>query len=172
MFDAARLLLTWRGDGSTGWSYAWRIPLWARAYDGDFAYRQLVLQLAKRTFPNLFDKCGPFQVDGNFGATGGLPELLLQSHLRKAEDKSHYLDLLPALPKSWQKGAITGLRARGGFEVDLAWEAGVLKHVTIRSLLGQPATVRYKGRLAELALQKGQSLSLDGELKPVEHAQR
>jgi alpha-L-fucosidase 2 len=165
IFDAAKVLLKWRGDGSTGWSYAWRIPLWARAYDGDFAYRQLWLQLAKRTFPNLFDKCGPFQVDGNFGATGGLVELVLQSHRRVPGTRTPIVQLLPALPASWQTGAITGLRARGGFEVDLAWEAGKLKQATLRGTLGGPVRVQLGDQTLDLHTQAGEPVVIDSDLR-------
>ncbi|MFT3786518.1 MAG: glycoside hydrolase family 95 protein [Tepidisphaeraceae bacterium] len=110
VFAAAKLLLKWRGDGSTGWSYAWRMPLWARIHNGEMPLRQLQQQLSKRTCPNLFDKCGPFQVDGNFGATAGIAEMLLQSHQRVDRD-THLIELLPALPSEWPTGSVTGLRA-------------------------------------------------------------
>jgi alpha-L-fucosidase 2 len=166
LFRAAKVLLRWRGDGSTGWSFAWRIPLWARAYDGDFSLRQLDLQLARRTFPNLFDKCGPFQVDGNLGATGGIAELLLQSHLRlPGGSKTHQIDLLPALPKAWPKGSITGLCARGGFEVDLSWERGTLTRATLRSKFGNPCRVRYGDHVVDLPPNAGQTVILDGQLR-------
>jgi alpha-L-fucosidase 2 len=163
-WNAAMLLLKWRGDGSTGWSYGWRIPLWARAQDGEFALRQLRLQLAKRTFPNLFDKCGPFQVDGNFGATAGIAEMLLQSHQRIDRD-THLIDLLPALPKSWREGSITGLRARGGFEVSLWWKDGTLTRAVIRSEKGLPCRVRYGETTADLSLHAGESVELNASLK-------
>lgn len=162
LFDAARLLLQWRGDGSTGWSYAWRMPLWARVHDGEFAYRQLALQLAKRTFPNLFDKCGPFQVDGNFGATGGIAEMLLQSHVRDPKTGAWEIHLLPALPKAWADGSAKGLRARGGFEVDLAWKNGRLTNARLRSLLGQPCTVRSAEQTSELRLKAGEVWTIGG----------
>ena len=166
IFDAAKLLLTWRGDGSTGWSYGWRIPLWARVYDGDFAYRQLTLQLADRTLPNLFDLCGPFQVDGNFGATGGIAEMLLQSHLRPTDDKNLYeIHLLPALPKAWPKGAITGLVARGGHEIDMSWDGGKLTKVTLRSKLGNPLKIRAGQKTIDLKTEAGKAYTLDGDLK-------
>jgi alpha-L-fucosidase 2 len=194
VYDAAKLLLKWRGDGSTGWSYAWRIPLWARVGDGEMAYRQLSLLLAKRTLPNLFDLCGPFQIDGNFGATAGIVEMLLQSHQRVAaapqtpnaksqvpitpefqveNPKSKIensrdmvaIDLLPALPKAWPNGSVTGLRARDGFEVDLTWKEGTLTRVTIRSSLGRPAQVRYAGQVLNLHLPAGQSASFDTHLR-------
>ncbi|MBX6311660.1 MAG: glycoside hydrolase family 95 protein [Isosphaeraceae bacterium] len=164
LFDAAKVLLTWRGDGSTGWSYAWRIPLWARVYDGDFAYRQLDLQLARRTFPNLFDKCGPFQVDGNFGASGGMAELLLQSHRRLPGGKTHQLDLLPALPKAWAKGSITGLCARGGFEVDMTWDNGTLSQAIVRSKLGNPCRIQYRNHTIDLRTEIGKTYLFDGQL--------
>ncbi|WP_206107779.1 glycoside hydrolase family 95 protein [Paludisphaera rhizosphaerae] len=161
-FDAAKVLLGWRGDGNTGWSFAWRIPLWARVHDGDFAFRQLEIQLARRTFPSLLDKCGPFQVDGNFGATGGVAELLLQSHLRPTDDPdSREIELLPALPLAWPKGAVTGLRARGGFEVDLAWNGGVLARAVVRSDRGGKCRIRYRDQVLDLTTQPGEVRTLE-----------
>jgi alpha-L-fucosidase 2 len=166
LFDAAKVLLAWRGDGSTGWSFAWRIPLWARVHDGDFAYRQLCIQLDRRTFPNLFDKCGPFQVDGNLGATGGVAEMLLQSHLRASEGPNrHQIDLLPALPEVWSDGSVDGLRARGGFVVDMAWEHGRLSRAEVRSMLGNPCRLRYAGRTVELTTEPGKAYAFDGQLR-------
>jgi len=171
MFAAAKLLLKWRGEGSTGWSFAWRIPLWARVGDGDYAYRQLDGLLQKRTLPNLFDLCGPFQIDGNFGATAGIAELLLQSHIRADGPESQIsnlkfeIHLLPALPKAWPTGSITGLCARGGFEVDLAWKDGALTQVVIRSKLGNPCLVRCGDRKIELKTEPGKSYTLDGQLQ-------
>jgi alpha-L-fucosidase 2 len=172
LFDAAKLLMKWRGDGSTGWSYAWRIPLWARVYDGNFAYHQLSLQLAKRTFTNLFDKCGPFQVDGNFGAAAGIAELLLQSQLHpKDKPDTWQIDLLPALPKAWLTGSVTGLCARGGFEVDMTWRDGALTSATIRSKLGNPCLVRNAGREVLLTTTAGATYQFDGQLHPAAHQQ-
>ncbi|MGB7156795.1 MAG: glycoside hydrolase family 95 protein [Tepidisphaeraceae bacterium] len=166
VYDAAKKLLKWRGDGSTGWSFAWRIPLWARVGDGDYAYRQLHLQLAKRTLPNLFDLCGPFQIDGNFGATAGVAEMLLQSHLRPSDDRNLFqLDLLPALPEAWPKGSVEGLCARGGFDVDLAWSDGMVTKATIRSKLGNPCRLRVGERTIDLKTEEGKTYAFDGVLK-------
>jgi len=163
IYAAAKKLLAWRGDGSTGWSYAWRIPLWARVGDGDMAYRQLSLLLAKRTLPNLFDLCGPFQIDGNFGATAGIVEMLLQSHQR-ADDGTVILDLLPALPRTWPTGSVHGLRARDGFIVDLAWREGKLTTATVRSTLGRPLVLRHAGHESRLTLAAGQTATVDASL--------
>jgi len=168
LYEAAKLLLKWRGDGSTGWSYAWRMPLWARVGDGDFAFRQFEGLLQKRTLPNLFDLCGPFQIDGNFGATAGVVEMLLQSQqteVRSQKSEVRILELLPALPKAWPTGSVTGLRARGGFEVDLAWENGALIKTVIRSKLGRPCIVRCGGREVSLNMKPGGQCALDGQLK-------
>jgi alpha-L-fucosidase 2 len=162
LFDATKVLLKWRGDGSTGWSYAWRIPLWARVGDGDFAYRQLALQLGKKTSPNLFDKCGPFQVDGDFGSCAGVAELLLQSHVRDPNTGAFEIDLLPALPNAWKSGSIKGLCARGGFEVDLTWRDGNLTKSVIRSELGNPATIAYHGVQSDLKTVAGQTYVAEG----------
>lgn len=164
-YAAAKELLAWRGSGSTGWSYAWRIPLWARVADGDYAFGQLEALLQLKTLPNLFDLCGPFQIDGNFGAAAGVAEMLVQSHLRAGRDAlSPVIDLLPALPKAWPTGSVTGLRARGGFEVDLEWRDGALTRATIRSMLGNPCLVRCGGKTAELAIAAGAAVTLDGSL--------
>jgi len=153
LFDAAKVLLKWRGDGSTGWSYAWRIPLQARIGDGEAAYRQLALQVGKKTLPNCFDLCGPFQADGNFGAAAGIAEMLLQSHAGE-------IHLLPALPKEWPTGSVTGLCARGGFEISMAWADGKLTKAGIRSRLGNPCRVHVGSKMTELKIRAGESAEL------------
>ncbi len=167
IFAAAKKLLDWRGDGSTGWSYAWRMPLWARVGYGDVAFRQFSGLLQKRTLPNLFDLCGPFQIDGNFGACAGVAEMLLQSQnteVRNQKSVVRILELLPALPRAWPDGSVNGLCARGGFEVDLTWRAGKLTHAVIRFKLGQPCAVRCGGKEIELVTKPGNRVVLDGTL--------
>jgi alpha-L-fucosidase 2 len=166
IYEAAKLLLKWRGDGSTGWSFAWRMPLWARVGDGDYALRQFNGLLHRRTLPNLFDLCGPFQIDGNFGAAAGVAEMLLQSHLVESGEagEARVIDLLPALPKAWGSGSIRGLRARGGFEVDLTWENGALKETAIRSTLDQPCVIRAGERTVKISAKQGHHYRFDGEL--------
>ena len=135
---AARKSLEFRGPGGTGWSRAWKIGLWARLADGEQAHKLLKQLLNESTYPNLFDAHPPFQIDGNFGATAGIVEMLMQSHAGEIE-------LLPALPGVWPNGSVRGLLARGGFTVDLQWQSGRLVNVTLHSRAGVrgPCTLRY-----------------------------
>jgi alpha-L-fucosidase 2 len=136
---AARRTLDLRGDQSTGWALAHRICARARAGDGNRAYKLIGNLISTRTYDNLWDSHPPFQIDGNFGATAGMTEMLLQSH-------GGFIDLLPALPDAWsKKGAFRGLCARGAFEVDCTWEDGVPKRVAVRSLKGRTPVVRFRG---------------------------
>ena len=150
-----------RGDQATGWATAWRINLWARLADGHHAFDILKFLLGpERTYPNMFDAHPPFQIDGNFGGTSAIAEMLLQC------DEGE-IRLLPALPPAWPDGRVTGLRARGGFEVDVVWNHGTLERATIRSLLGHALRVRHGATLRSFDTTRGATLALIGnDLRP------
>ncbi|OQP52772.1 alpha-L-fucosidase [Niastella yeongjuensis] len=150
IFEAARNSLVYRGDKSTGWSMGWKVNLWARLLDGNRAYKLIADQLTPApvetsgqnggTYPNLFDAHPPFQIDGNFGCTSGIAEMLVQSH-----DGSIYL--LPAIPDQWQQGTVKGLIARGGFVIDMSWKNGRITSLKIQSKLGGNCRLRMAGPL-------------------------
>lgn len=141
------------GGGHTGWSAAWLISQYARLQDGEKAKESLNTVLKKSTSPNLFGQHPPFQMDANFGTTAGIAEMLIQSH-------AGVIHILPALPKEWPTGEVKGLRARGGFEIDIKWEDGELTEIKVESLLGKDCKLKYRDVIHTLELEKGKSRRL------------
>ena len=167
-YAACRKSLDARGDQSTGWAMAWRVAMWARFMDGDRALSVMgsLMRFVDPTskenyanggglYANLFDAHPPFQIDGNFGVTAGIAEMVFQSHRKTAD--AYVLHLLPALPAAWTDGAVRGICARGGFTVDLQWQDGKLAGATIHSQQGNPCFVEYAGQTRSLQTTAGQS---------------
>ena len=167
LMQAAKQSLLYRGDNGTGWSLAWKINFWSRFRDGDHAYKLLhkLLSPAERpdgkvgggSYPNLFDAHPPFQIDGNFGGASGILEMILQSHLGKIE-------LLPALPSALPEGSVSGIVARGGFELSFSWKDGKLKEVSVLSKSGKPCILKYNDKSIEFNTEPGKTYSFDSLL--------
>jgi alpha-L-fucosidase 2 len=160
--EAAKKVLEYRlknGGGHTGWSRAWMINFYARLKDAEQAHDHIQKLLEKSTLPNLFDNHPPFQIDGNFGGTAGIAEMLIQSH-------AGYVELLPALPKAWKDGKVTGLMARGGFQVDMEWKNGELTGLQILSKLGNKLELKYGESETSMETRRGQIITLE-EIYPV-----
>lgn len=158
---ASRVVLEHRGDGATGWSMGWKLNQWARLHDGNRSYTLYGNLLKNGTNDNLWNSHPPFQIDGNFGGTAGITEMLLQSHMG-------FIHLLPALPDVWHEGKLTGVRARGNFTVDLYWKDNNLTKAVIRSGSGVPCSLYYKGNKLEFETEAGGVYTVllsDGKLK-------
>ncbi len=166
--DAVRKSLEMRGDKATGWATAWRMALWTHLGDGDHAYRILQYLISSDlTYPNMFDAHPPFQIDGNFGGAASIADMLMQSRLGQVDTALvptmvPEIELLPALPSTWPEGSVSGLRARGGFEVDVVWKDGKLVETVIRSINGQAATLRYGSLTHKIKLAQGETYRWNG----------
>ncbi|MEO1011560.1 MAG: glycoside hydrolase family 95 protein [Bacteroidota bacterium] len=168
LMKAARQSLIFRGDKGTGWSLGWKINFWSRFKEGNRTYKLIHMLLSPAeepqreigggSYPNLFDAHPPFQIDGNFGGAAGIVEMLIQSHLNK-------IDLLPALPDKLSEGTITGVCARGGFELSFSWEKGKLKQVNVLSKAGNPCILKYGDKVIEFPTKKGKEYAFNGKLK-------
>ncbi|WP_316800598.1 glycosyl hydrolase family 95 catalytic domain-containing protein [Pedobacter frigidisoli] len=163
LMNAARKSLIYRGDEATGWSLAWKINFWARFKEGDHAMKLIKMLLKPAnsgagSYVNLFDAHPPFQIDGNFGGAAGIAEMLVQSH-------QGYLDILAALPTDIPDGKISGLRARGGFELELNWDKGRLTSLVVKSTAGGMCVVKYQDKKIEFNTKAGERYQLNGDLR-------
>ena len=151
--EASKIVLNHRGDGATGWSMGWKLNQWARLHDGNRAYKLYGNLLKNGTLDNLWDTHPPFQIDGNFGGTAGVTEMLMQSHMG-------FIHLLPALPDAWKDGEVKGLCAKGNFELDIQWNNGELVSVNILSKNGGNCELRYQDAVISLKTVKGKTYGL------------
>jgi alpha-L-fucosidase 2 len=161
LYTAARRTLERRlenGGGHTGWSRAWIISFFARLHDGDESYRHLRQLLERSTLPNLFDNHPPFQIDGNFGGTAGIAEMLLQSH-------NGVVNILPALPEAWPEGKVSGLKARGNFEISVEWKEGKASSIMVKSLSGSPLTLVCMDKTISMPTVKEMTYNFNSELR-------
>ncbi|MCW3785943.1 glycoside hydrolase family 95 protein [Plebeiibacterium sediminum] len=164
LMKAAKQSLIYRGDDGTGWSLAWKINFWARFLDGNHANTMIKMLLGSAldpernggggSYPNLFDAHPPFQIDGNFGGAAGIVEMIMQSH-------QGYIQLLPALPDSWQSGSIKGLKARGGFEIDMEWNEGKLYSLSVLSTAGNKLKIKYGKQMIEQETRAGETYQIN-----------
>jgi alpha-L-fucosidase 2 len=157
---AARRTLELRGDGGTGWAAAWKVALWARLRDAEHAYDNVKFLMTRSTLPNMFDLHPPFQIDGNLGATAGITEMLVQS-------TATGIRVLPALPQRWSAGSLTGVRVRGGAQVDITWKDGRLTELRLRSGQVRTYTVAYGERRATVRVGPATAVVLDGALSRI-----
>ena len=148
--EASKTVLVHRGDGATGWSMGWKLNQWARLHDGNHAYTLFGNLLKNGTLDNLWDTHAPFQIDGNFGGTAGVTEMLVQSHMG-------FIHLLPALPDSWEEGSFKGVCAKGGFELDITWKEGKPVEITVKSKSGEKCNLRYGNSTLSFGTKKGRS---------------
>ena len=153
---AARVVLEHRGDGATGWSMGWKLNQWARLHDGNHAYKLYGNLLKNGTLDNLWDTHSPFQIDGNFGGTAGVTEMLMQSHMG-------FIHLLPALPDAWKDGEVKGICAKGNFEVNIRWKNRKLEEVVILSKNGGTCEIKYRHASIKLKTAKGKTYCLTNE---------
>ena len=154
--EAMKKTLNTRGDGGTGWSKAWKINFWARLRDGNRSHKLLQELLKQSTLTNLFDTHPPFQIDGNFGATAGMTEMLVQS-------QGEYIEILPALPDKWNTGSLNGIKARGNFEITAVWDNGTITFLEILSHSGNDCKVKYNGETTTFKTVPGGIYRLEGE---------
>lgn len=156
--NAMKTTLNTRGDGGTGWSKAWKINFWARLHDGNRSHKMVQEILKESTLTNLFDTHPPFQIDGNFGATAGMTELLVQSH-------GGYIELLPSLPDAWSNGGFKGIKARGNFEIEASWEDKKITSLVITSGSGNECVIKHKGNIFTFPTVAGKRYDLKGIVK-------